>query len=285
MMKTFTFIFILSFNSLLLFGQNLISNPSFEIALSQLSCNSWYNRCGNELTISCDTSVYCQVGFKDESPVPSQWEAWSLKVFPGWPDEGYAETYVTGQIGTKIYQLKYWIKTPLSVAGNYIMGYGSIGMGSQTQFLIFTTHSDTAVQWKQITITDTLTTVATDTITVRLSADNCDFCIGSVYFDFVELNIIADLTSIDDPEINYNENIKVYPNPSNGNITIEINNNKNEHHRLLIYNQAGEFINTCSFNFNLLTIKKDNLASGLYYFKVQRISDRRLIGSGKFVIN
>ena len=283
-MKRLPLILVLLFNSIFLFGQNLISNPSFEIALSQLFCQNWYDRCGNELTISCDTTSYCQVGFKEESPIPSQWEAWSLKLMPGWPNEGFAETYITGQNGTIVYQLKYWTKTPVSIGGGYITGYGSIGTGSQSQFAPHKTSSDTAAQWKQTTIIDTLTIAATDTITVRLSADNCDFCVGSVYFDFIELTVIANLTSIDDPDINNNENVKVYPNPSKANITIEINNNKSEQHRLLIYNQAGEFINTYQFYRNLLTIKNNNLASGLYYYLVQRMADNKLSGQGKFII-
>src|SRR5690606_5959313 len=109
---------------------------------------------------------------------------------------------------------------------NYIPGYGAIGTHSQNQFLPGKIASDTALDWKQITITDTLTTIATDTITVRLSADNCDLCVGFFYFDFIELTVVANLNSIDDTQINNFENIKVYPNPSSKIITIEILNDK-----------------------------------------------------------
>ncbi|MGI8893959.1 MAG: T9SS type A sorting domain-containing protein [Bacteroidia bacterium] len=212
-MKTLTLTFALLFSSTFGSGQNLISNWSFETGTMQLVCTDWYNRCGNELIISCDSTIFCQVGFAWDSPSLIPEEVWSLDLKPGWPNERSAETYVTGQSGTKVYELKYWMKTPLSGSGNYIIGYGSIGMGSQSQYTPVISASDTAVYWKQITIVDTLNTVATDTITVRLSADNCDLCTGSVYFDFIELNVIANITSIIDPDLNNNENIKIYPNP------------------------------------------------------------------------
>jgi hypothetical protein len=283
-MKKLILSFLFLFCSIFVQGQNLISNWSFETGTMQLVCNDWYNRCGDELTISCDSTIHCMVGFAWDSPSVIPEEVWSLKLLPGWPEEGFSETYVTGQTGTKIYQLTFSIKTPHPITGNYITGYGSIGTGSQNQFIPGKTISDTAIHWKQITIIDTLTTVATDTITIRLSAENCDLCVGSVYFDFVELTVIGTVISTEDFEPDYKEHVRVFPNPAHESIRFEFNNNKNENYILLVYNEAGELIKSFDINKNNLTIKIEKIAGGLYFYQIQRTSDKQITGKGKFIM-
>ena len=283
-MRTLTMTIFLLANTIIGQGQNLISNWTFEGDTFAMKCNDWYDGCGNELTISCDTTLYCQVTFKEESPIPSQWEVWSLLLDAGFPQEGFAETYITGQSGTMIYQLKYWIKSDTTLQGDNSTGLASIGLGTQSQFTASKTISDTASNWKQITLTDTLTTLSTDTITVRLSAGICDFCINTVYFDRIELTIIDTLTSINDLDQLGNINIKVYPNPSADNVTIEITSSKNANRTLTIYNSTGQLIKTIKTNKNIVTIDNEHISSGLYFYQIQSTVDKIEIGQGKFII-
>ena len=128
------------------YGQNLISNSSFETN-GQLNCQSWYDACGFELTHQCDsTPPYCNGEFYQDAPANG--ETWCLKLTAGMlPGEGFAETYITGQSDTNIYQLDYWMKSPGWSGG------ASIGIISQNQFTASKTMSDTTSIWKKYTFT------------------------------------------------------------------------------------------------------------------------------------
>ncbi|PCH66472.1 MAG: hypothetical protein COC01_07935 [Bacteroidetes bacterium] len=281
-MKRLVLIIVLTSNAVVGFGQNLITNSTFADTNFQINCQNWYDACGNELIISCDTTTYCQVSFFNSTPTFT--DVWSLQLEGGFPQEGIAETYITGQSGTKVYQLKYNMKSDTTLSGDYSTGFASIGTGSQNQFTASKTLSDTTSIWKQFSFTDTLTTQATDTISVRLSAGICDFCINIVYFDLIELTIIDTQTAIEDVIRFENGAIQVYPNPSKESITIEITDSKNENHMLTVYSSTGQLIKTIEITTNILTIDNRELASGLYYYQIQKTTDKNIIGKGKIII-
>ncbi len=263
-------------------GQNLISNWTFANSLA-LNCQDWYDGCGNELTVSCDTTMYCQVTFINDPTIPTFLDSWGLLLDAGFPQEGFAETYISGQSGTMIYQLKYWMKSYTTLQGDNSTGQVSLGIGTQNQFTASKTLSDTTSVWKQFTFTDTLTTQPSDTITVRLSAGICDFCINRVYFDYIELTIIDTLTSVKDYGQLDNTNIKVYPNPSTEKITIEISDRKIENRTLKIYNLTGQLTKTVETKENIITVDNDDITSGLYFYQIQTSTDQKILGRGKFI--
>lgn len=277
-MKTLTLSIILMTNTVIGLGQNLISNWKFQDDTSAIKCQDWYDGCGNELTISCDTLPYCHVSFSNQSPSVLPEDVWSLQLKAGFQQAGFAETYITGQGGTMIYQLKFYMKSP------DWLGSASIGTVSQNQFVASTTISDTTSIWKQYSFIDTLTTLTTDTIAVRLSAGIGDFCICTSYFDLIELTVIDTTTSIKSISQLDNAGIKIYPNPSNENITIDIVDNNNENHILRVYGSAGQLIKTIQITNNILTFDNRDIESGLYFYQIQRITDKKIIGQGKFIV-
>ena len=190
-MKACTFIILLTTHATLAIGQNLISNWKFQDDTMAIKCQDWYDGCGNELTISCDTFLNCQVSFFNESPSVLPEDVWSLQLEAGFVSGWFAKTYITGQNGTQIYQLKNWMKSP-----NWT-GSASLGTIAQNQFTASNTLSDTTSIWKQYSFIDTLTTLSSDTIAVRLSAGTGDFCVCTSYFDFIELTVTDTLTSIE----------------------------------------------------------------------------------------
>lgn len=261
------------------FGQNLISNWKFQDDAMNIKCDGWFNGCGNELTISCDTVPYCLVGFKNEAASVIPEEVWSLQLEAGFPNEGLAETYITGQTGTQIYELKFWMKSESDIS----KGFASIGTISQNQFSASKTISDTAIYWKELKLIDTLTTQETDTIVVRLSAEKCDFCVRKVYFDFIEFTVIDNSSSVMNFQQNDRVDIKIYPNPSKDKITFKIDDSKHENHKITIYNTTGQILKTPETNEKTFSIDNSDISKGLYFYQVQRMADEKIIGHGKFI--
>ena len=243
-----------------------------------IKCQDWYDACGNELTISCDTFLNCQVGFFNESPSVLPEDIWSLQLEAGFFSDGFAETYITGQSGTQIYQLEYWMKSP-----NWT-GSASLGTGTQNQFTASHTLSDTTSTWKQYSFIDTLTTQTSDTIAVRLSAGTGDFCVCTSYFDFIVLTVTDTLTSIEGIAPFKKIDIKVYPNPSQERISFEIIDGQNENYWLTVHNSSGQLIKTIKTHTNTITFNHRDIESGLYYYQIQSITSLEIIGQGKFVI-
>jgi hypothetical protein len=76
----------------------------------------------------------------------------------------------------------------------------------------------------------------------------------------------------------------VYPNPSNSSITIEINNPALIHHELTIYNSLGRLVSTYEYsNSNQIEIDVSSYDPGIYYYKLQNMSNRQ-IATGKFSV-
>lgn len=269
-----TFVFVVF--AVVSYGQNLISNWQFQYPDMQPRCDGWYNSCEEELTNHCDTNLYCFVGLINESPSLIPENIWSLKVKTGFPQEGFAETYVTGQSGTNIYELKFWMK-----ATDW-QGGAKIGINTQNQFIENKSLIDTATFWKQFTLIDTLTRQSSDTITVRLTAGFGDFCLcPPVNFAFIELTKVG-TTSVD--EINKLNNIcKAYPNPTNNIMTIELPKDISHNLTLEVYNSIGQRIAYKQTNGNIFTIDKNEIGSGFYFYQLHTTTDKKLIGQGKII--
>ena len=275
MKKTiFTFVFIATIVAS--YGQNLISNWQFQYPNMQQRCDGWFNSCGEELTAHCDTNLYCNVGLYNQSPSSIPEDIWSLKVKTGFPQEGYSETYVTGQNGTNIYELKFWMK-----AIDW-QGGAKIGTRAQNQFIESKTLIDTATFWKQFTLIDTLTTQSSDTITVRLSAGFGDFCFcPPVNFAFIQLSKIG-VTSVSNIE-KFEKIIRAYPNPTNNKMTIEVITDKYSDLTLDIYSSIGQHLASIQTRGNIFTIDKNEIGNGLYFYQIQTTTDNKLIGHGKII--
>jgi hypothetical protein len=277
MRQTFlTFLFVAA--SVLCFGQNLISNGRFQYPNMQPRCDGWYNSCNEELTAYCDTSLHCYAGLINQSPSAIPEDIWSLKVKAGFPDEGFAETYITGQSGTHIYELKFWMK-----AAEWI-GTASIGINTQNQFILSKAVSDTSSNWSQFTLIDTLSTQSSDTITVRLSAGTGDFCVcPPVIFAFIELTR-RDVTAIDQMHA-VNQGISVYPNPAAHKLSIEVPTVYSGNLTLDIYNLVGQQILTRQISGTSISIDKNEMGSGIYLYQLHHTSDKKLVGQGKIIFD
>ena len=239
-------------------GQGLLSNWSFENNM-QLNCQGWYDGCGNELTISCDTFSYCQVRFRNVSPSMIPEEMWSLELVAGMI-EGFAETYITGQIGTNIYKLTYMMKSP------GWLGSVSIGTLYQNQFIASKTLTDTSSIWKSFEFTDTLTTQATDTIVIRLSAGLGDFCICTSYFDLVALNIINPPTSLDGTNRFTKDPLNIYPNPTSEFVTVTDLNGEHTK-KLSIFNILGTKMQDIQIRNHQIDLS--HLPDGVYFLQLE----------------
>ena len=262
-MKALTLTILLTSYTIIGLGQNLISNSSFESNM-QLNCQSWYDECGNELINQCDsTSVYCQAGFYQDSPLNIPEELWCLKLTASMlPGEGLAETYITGQSDTNIYKLEFWMKSP-----DWI-GSASIGIISQNQFTANKTIADTTSIWKKFTLIDTISTQATDTIAVHLSAGSGDFCICTSYFDLIDLTILDAVTTIENINLSKNEHIKVYPNPSISQINIELKSLPADRYQIDLYSIVGQKIKTVKTEKKIISINISGLSEGVYFITV-----------------
>ncbi|MBN4051324.1 T9SS type A sorting domain-containing protein [bacterium AH-315-M05] len=279
-MKTLTLTIILMTTAIIGLGQNLISNSSFENS-GQLSCQSWYESCGQELIYLCDTitpDTLCFAEFYQDAPTGGG--TWSLYLSSGmFPPGSKAQTYISGLSNTYVYELKVWMKT-YDLASGFI----ATGMLSQNQFIKSKEISDISSTWNQYVIIDTLTTNLSDTIAVQLSSSVGPIDFGYAYFDLIELTILDTLTAIEDIDQFDSDLIKIYPNPSKETTTIEIMGSNNENRRLTVYNSTGQIIKTIQTANNILTIDNRSIASGLYYYQIQKATDKKTIGQGKFIV-
>ncbi len=159
--------------------QNLIQNPSFEDSTGQQSLEGWI------ISDSALTSFF--------QNTPPNGGGWSLELEAGSTQgptalEGFAETYITGQTGTNIYQLTVWMKSLTDWPGGI-----SFGVLSQNQLLQKKEIIDTATTWTQYALIDTLITQVNDTILIHLSAGSLGpfGSQNSILFDLIVFKIIT----------------------------------------------------------------------------------------------
>jgi hypothetical protein len=147
--------------------KNLIPNSSFEIGTSP-TLQGWI----------VDSTW---VDFVKDAP--TQGGQWSIKLEAGWaPQEGFAETYLSGESGRNIYRLTAWMKTLHQWNGTI-----SLGVRKSGQKALRKSASSNASQWTSISLQDTLTVGRSDSLIVRLSAGMTEVRRGEVLFDLIQL--------------------------------------------------------------------------------------------------
>ncbi len=280
-MKYLALTLIIFANSPFGFSQNLIDNWKFQENNMELKCTDWFNECGEELSVNCDALTHCQVQFYMDSPSLIPEELWCLKLNGDFPQAGFAETYITGQTGTNVYELKYWMRSDSAFGGSPSIGYASIGSGAQSQFVESKSLEASTLDWIQFSFTDTLSLQASDTLTVRLSSDMCDLCFSSVKFDFIELSVLESLTSVR----NINPvDVKIYPNPASESISFDIADQYLGECALAIHDITGKSILRSMRFRERTTLDTHEFASGLYIYTIESLADNKQIGNGKIVI-
>ena len=78
--------------------------------------------------------------------------------------------------------------------------------------------------------------------------------------------------------------VLVYPNPPFKSITIDIKDEIPDKYILSIYNLVGQLIETRKINKNRITFKTNDLAKGIYFYRIQNNDTRKIIHKGKFII-
>jgi hypothetical protein len=147
--------------------KNLIPNSSFEIGTSP-TLQGWV----------VDSTWVDYV--KD---APTRGGQWSIKLEAGWaPQEGFAETCLSGESGRNIYRLTAWMKTLHQWTGTI-----SLGIRKSGQTLMRKSISSHNPQWTAVSLSDTLSLGRSDSLIVRLSAGMTEVRRGEVLFDLVQL--------------------------------------------------------------------------------------------------
>ena len=83
-------------------------------------------------------------------------------------------------------------------------------------------------------------------------------------------------------EFYFNDKIKIYPNPTSQNVSIEFENSEHETFFLLIFNDQGQIVQTTTnIVSNKIEIERKELVSGIYFFQLR--SDKKLL-SGKIIL-
>jgi len=269
-----SFVFSIHFG----FGQNLVSNGDFEYN-GTLNCATWYDRCEQELTYLCDTLIPgdpCDVGFYKDTPPPGgNWSIGLTGVGNSFP--ALANTYITGQSGTNLYQLNIWMKDPEQAFGGAHIGTLSNGKYTESK----TVPAESEV-WAFYSVLDTLKLQSTDSIQISLSAFAGGPAFGNIYFDKVELFLLDSLTSI--ANIDHPSNfVSVYPNPAIQYITLDIQD-LNKEHTIYLYNITGQVIQTLLTSDQSVTLNMKSWGSGLYFYRVERTKEKRPIDQGKFIV-
>jgi hypothetical protein len=156
---------------------NLIQNSSFETN-NQPTLQFWI------------TDTLLAEVLQDAPPGGGQW---SLQLSPGWiPQEGFAQTYVSGQSGIGVYQLTFWSKSISGWKGSVMIGQWSQMSWVQSNII----YCDSTT-WTQYSLIDTLSLQIGDTIGVHLSAGRTEVAYGRVLFDLIHLRRIESITDVD----------------------------------------------------------------------------------------
>ncbi len=270
MQKTFFISFIISI-SLTAQSQNLIINPSFE-QNGLPYCKGWYDSCGNEFVQQCDSMNYCGTIIINKAAPDSTGGKWCLEVFGSFPTSGYADTYITGQAGTKVYQLKFWLDTEHFVGQVYMGPMKNRTFVDSNAFIVY------GQPWAQYSLLDTITTNITDTIGVRLSATIGDFCLCDVEYDQVELTIIDSLsTAVISPQSYPLQ--KIYPNPFTDKFTIQVPGYSG--FNVTIFDITGKVIQQVNSNNDFINVNMSDALSNIYFYQITSGEQNLMIGHGK----
>ena len=271
-MKNTLCIILFNLLSVFIYSQNLIHNSSFEQNLNPY-CAGWFTGCNKEL--SCDSLGECSTRIFNDSPGDTLVDKWSLLVYGNtWPFENHVDYFVTSRSGTFVYQMKFWMNTM------HFIGYGRLGILDHGVFEQKDSITDILQPWTEYILEDTLTTAATDTIVVRLTAGAGDFCICDVYFDQVELNVLDSIPTGVQP-VMHNDDIEVFPNPVVD--VLSISTKKNSPSTITIFNSQGQLVVQQESYSNMTTIDLNSLPTGIYYYKIFGVKNAGKVKVGKLV--
>jgi hypothetical protein len=265
---------------------NLLQNGSFDSA-GLPHGNHWYDYCNNEITYlnnsnqpTCNGSPVKMVYDYPASNPPG--DTISLHAHTAQPGGTGVRQFITGQNGTQIYQLSFWMKSMPAFGGGASSGAAFIGKYiGPYQYQV---SADTTVWnsgWQHYTLTDTLTTLASDSIYVELQSTGPDLYQGQVYFDNAELIVIGNISSAHEKKSEMLQ-IKVYPAPAHDNAVIEITNDKKEVCIVKVFDAAGRQVKIISGNGKTFIVQKEELEAGLYFLRVEDESGS-VRGQGKII--
>lgn len=273
----FLFLSLLSFFS---FGysQNLVTNPGFETN-GQPNCSSWYDGCKQELTYLCDTLVPgnpCDISFAKDAPQGGgTWSLDATGIGNGFP--ATASTFITGQSGTNQYLFNIWMKDDGQAFGGAsvrVLHKGSVMSEKSIQ--------TAGMGWNFYSVKDTLKLDPTDTIEITLSAFAAGPSFGDIYFDEVEFILLDSLSAVSDLNISSNH-VSVFPNPVIDFLTFKLEE-RNVEHTIKIYSVTGQWVQTVISSDQNIIVDLNEKESGIYFYKVERTKERRLVGAGKIVV-
>ena len=256
-------------------SQNLITNPSFE-QNGKPFCEGWYDGCGNEFKDQCDSMSVCGTIIIKDSPSDSIGGKWSLQVYGSFPTSSSGITYVTGQEGTFVYQLKFWMNS-IHFQGEVYLGPYRNGTFNDYNFF-----SDFGQPWTEYTLLDTISTQVKDSIAVLLTAGLGDFCICDVAFDQIELTVIDTLsTSIPTPDPN--TLLTVFPNPFSDNLTFQVPG----YSELIvtIFDITSKEIQQVQSDGDVVSIDLTSQPAGIYFYQLTSGDHRLNLGRGKVIKN
>lgn len=288
------------FYSQFCFAQNLVQDSSFENSSGQFSSQGWYSWAGGVQSqqpswFPINTMIFLNGGWYAIQDAPIGGGIWSLQLWGignggDWADATY---FITGQQGTAVYTLSVWAKkisgTPSKGPSNICLqkspvtdfnDYINIGdtIDNKTLYL------DTLQQWKKYVLTDTITTMPTDTIYVQL------FGVGHLVndqkyrFDLVQLTAIF-LTSTQNTLHLQPEDIKIYPNPFTETATLRITNEKTTNYELKIFDIYGKEMKADVIrNSDSFVIRRSGLSAGMYFYQLSNYNNRELLRQGKLVV-
>ncbi|MBA2611501.1 MAG: T9SS type A sorting domain-containing protein [Bacteroidetes bacterium] len=75
--------------------------------------------------------------------------------------------------------------------------------------------------------------------------------------------------------------VTIYPNPFSAQITFDLKENSGKETTVIIYNSIGQIVRTEKSSSEKITIQRENLGSGVYFYKL--ISESKMIDSGKIM--
>jgi len=261
------------------FGQNLITNSTFE-SNGQLNCASWYDACHQELTYLCDTLLPgnpCDIAFyKDTPPTGGVWSLGATGIGNGFP--ATASTYIAGQNGTHHYLLNVWMKDD-----GQAFGGTNIAIRSKGNSVIQKTIPADSPNWAFYSVKDTLTLLPTDSIQITLSAFAAGPSFGNIYFDQVEFILLDSLSALSDINHHPINLVSVYPNPAKEYITLTIQD-QNTDHTIYLYDVTGQPIQTLITSDQSIVVDMKDREGGLYFYRVERTKERLVIGDGKIIV-
>lgn len=121
--------------------------------------------------------------------------------------------------------------------------------------------NDGGATWTERTAEQYFNTIVTSS-SINFSADSADVYLGTLSLGLLKDTI--DLSTLGTPELGGNENnIVVFPNPTNGIINIKLNNG-NDITNIVLYNMTGQKLLESNQN----NIDISNLSNGVYLLKV-----------------